>query len=163
MSEAELNATIIDPGTGEAELRAANVNPATGLATDFLNLFNEYIMLAELVADGSMDHDVLKDWLPIDYETHFSRSGFAGAEVVLNAYRNLEKKFRSRFENAVGELISCILIHQENPDSKPNLMERIMKQRDVVAAMTSRPVSTDTETSPNTQAAIDALFEQVAD
>ena len=35
----------------EQDLLAANVNPATGLATDYLNLFNEAIMLFEMGLD----------------------------------------------------------------------------------------------------------------
>src|SRR5713226_3249565 len=34
-----------------AVLRAANINPRTGLATDYLNHFNEAIMLLEMVPD----------------------------------------------------------------------------------------------------------------
>ncbi|VAW22778.1 hypothetical protein MNBD_ALPHA11-937 [hydrothermal vent metagenome] len=158
-NQIETSAITITTSFSEAELRAANVNPATGLATDFLNLFNEYIMLAELVEDGSMEHDVLSDWLPIDYETHFSRSGFAGAEVVLNAYRALEKNIRQLFENAVNDLISSILVHQEKPDPDPSLIDAIMGQRDVVAAKISEPITISEVACENTQSAIDALFD----
>ena len=34
-----------------AQLRAANINPRTGLATDYLNHFNEAIMLLEMITD----------------------------------------------------------------------------------------------------------------
>ncbi|MEO8318885.1 MAG: hypothetical protein ABI561_11235, partial [Bradyrhizobium sp.] len=34
-----------------AQLKAANINPRTGLATDYLNHFNEAIMLLEMVPD----------------------------------------------------------------------------------------------------------------
>jgi len=158
-NQIEISALTTTASFSEAELRAANVNPATGLATDFLNLFNEYIMLAELVADGSMEHDVLSDWLPIDYETHFSRSGFAGAEVVLGAYRSLEQNVRRAFEDGVNDLISSILAHQEKPDPDPTLIEIIMGQRDVVAAKISVPITISEVACENTQSAIDALFD----
>ena len=32
-----------------AELQAANINPRTGLATDYLNHFNEAVMLLEMI------------------------------------------------------------------------------------------------------------------
>jgi len=35
-----------------AELLAANINPRTGLATDYLNHFNEAIMLLEMILRG---------------------------------------------------------------------------------------------------------------
>ena len=34
-----------------AQLKAANINPRTGLATDYLNHFNEAIMLLEMIPD----------------------------------------------------------------------------------------------------------------
>ena len=34
-----------------AELTAANINPRTGLATDYLNHFNEAIMLLDMIPD----------------------------------------------------------------------------------------------------------------
>ncbi len=140
-------------------LLAANVNLESGLATDFLNLFNEYIMLAELVADGSMDHDVLSDWLPIDYETHFARSGFEGADIVLACFRSLPCCVRHRFDDAVNILITLILTHQGAPDPPVQIMIDIKHNRDIVAAIISEPVSTDMDNSDDTQAAIDALFD----
>ena len=143
----------------DAALLEANVNLKTGLATDFLNLFNEYIMLAELVCDGSMEHDVLKDWLPIDYETHFSRSEFVGAEVVLASYRSQDCATRHEFESAVGDLISLILTHQENTSPPPDLIEKIKHERDCVAALISKPAPANSLEVENAQAAIDAMFD----
>ncbi|MDP3655070.1 MAG: hypothetical protein Q8R67_25705, partial [Rhodoferax sp.] len=40
-----------DDAARAALLRAANINPRTGLATDYLNHFNEAIMLLEMVPD----------------------------------------------------------------------------------------------------------------
>ena len=140
-----------------SELERANVNLQTGLATDFLNLFNEYIMLAELVHDGSMDRDALTDWLPIDYETHFARSGFAGADVVLAAFRSLRCTSRRKFETAVGKLIEHILVHQSQKAPCPELFEKIRRQRDVVAGLINETPAEPTETSCS-QSAIDDLF-----
>lgn len=142
----------------DATLQAANVNLKTGLATDFLNLFNEYIMLAELVCDGSMEHDVLNDWLPIDYETHFARSGFAEAQTVLAAYRSLEPASRQSFEIEVGTLISLILTHQDTNPCPKELLVEIKHQRDFVAAFISEPAPTNTCEVEDAQSAIDALF-----
>ena len=140
-------------------LLAANVNTKTGLATDFLNLFNEYIMLAEMVLDGSMEHDVLADWLPIDYETHFSRSGFDGAETVLASFRSLKPEARVDFEEHVGMLISLILTHQESQPASIELLGSIKHQRDFVAALISEPAPARVCDVEDTQSAIDALFD----
>ena len=143
----------------DEELIQANVNLTTGLATDFLNLFNEYIMLAELVCDGSMEHDVLSDWLPIDYETHFSRSGFVGADVVLASFRSLPAEARVDFEMSAGNLISLILTHQETEPAPPQLLINIKHQRDFVAALISEPAPVNVGDVEDAQAAIDVLFD----
>ncbi len=143
----------------ESAMRAANVNPKTGLATDFLNLFNEYIMLGEMVADGSMPPDVLDDWKPVDYETHFSQSGFAGSEVVLASYRALECSKRHEFENINNALIELILDHQLSDEPSLEQIHEIKIQRDLLSAMISGPAALVETGCEDAQAAIDALFD----
>jgi hypothetical protein len=161
-SMAEVNHTIDDEWItppSEAEMRGANINPKTGLATDFLNPFNEYIMLAELVADGSMEPEVLSDWIPVDYETHFSFSGFRGAEVVLAAFRSLSKTARAEFDNAVNTLVELILDHQMLERAEVNLIDPIKLQRDHLSSLISDPEHVEDINTEETQAAIDALFD----
>lgn len=140
-------------------LRAANVHPDTGLATDFLNPFNEYLMLAELVADGTLPADVLDDWQPIDYESHFVTSGFRGVAVVLAAYRALPEAARDRFEAETNELIDLILTHQATGGHDAVLLERIRHQHDALGELISGgPVGGSAETE-DMQAAIDKMFD----
>jgi hypothetical protein len=142
-----------------AAMVAANVNPDTGLATDYLNLFNEYIMLAEMVADQSLERDVLDYWQPFDYETHFAQSGFAGSDVILAAYRTIPHDTKLEFEEAVMDLISLILTHQGCTEASCNDVTEMKLKRDHIATMISDPVhATDTH-SEETQADIDALFD----
>ena len=124
---------ISDIGPSPQDLRAANVNPETGLATDFLNPFNEYVMLAEMVETGSMPEEVLLDWRPIDYESHFANSGFAQASVVLAAYRHLDPHAKLVFEDAANALIDLILMHQS--DSESVSLKAMSAQRDRVAGL----------------------------
>jgi len=155
-------------------MRAANVHPDTRLATDFLNPYNEYIMLGEMVGNGSMPPDVLADWLPIDYETHFARSGFVGMDVVLAAFRSLPCPQRQAFENAVNSLIELILdhqilanqifahkifAHQSSLEHESDQMAGIKHARDQVSALISDPSHFDDVDNDATQAAIDALFD----
>ena len=140
-------------------LRAANVNPATGLATDYLNVFNEYIMLAELVADGSIEAAALNEWQPIDYESHFVQSGFTGADAVLAAYRALDAAARDRFEEAVNGLIDLVLTHQNHTRISPASLDDVEAQRDVVAALISGPHPGTDIANEHMQATIDALFD----
>jgi len=143
----------------EAAMRAANVNPATGLATDYLNLFNEYIMLAEMVSEGMMEIGVLRYWHPIDYEAHFAQSGFTGLEVVLAAYRSLGGEAKREFEDAVNRMIDLILVHQNRSVGAPDTIAQIKHQRDHIATLINDPVHTTDMDNSETQAGIDALFD----
>ena len=62
-----------------AELRAANINPRTGLATDYLNHFNEAIMLLEMIPDMPECAEDFLGWRPLSYREHFMASQFQGA------------------------------------------------------------------------------------
>jgi hypothetical protein len=46
-------------------LRAANINPRTGLATDYLNHFNEAIMLLEMIPDMPECAEDFLGWQPL--------------------------------------------------------------------------------------------------
>lgn len=146
-------------GLDAQTMRAANVNPDTGLATDYLNHFNEYIMLAALVIDGSMEAEILREWQPLDYESHFVQSGFAGVKTVLAAYRALPDEARIEFEDATNELIDLVLSHQETAQTDLQGLERIKESRDHVAAMISTTKPRIEMPGDDAQAAIDALFD----
>ena len=73
----------IDP----ARLAAANINPKTGLATDYLNHFNEAIMLLDLLPGMPECIVELIGWEPMDYEEHFASSHFKDKELAIAAYR----------------------------------------------------------------------------
>jgi hypothetical protein len=46
-------------------LRVANINPRTGLATDYLNHFNEAVMLLEMVPDMPECAEDFLTWSPL--------------------------------------------------------------------------------------------------
>jgi hypothetical protein len=69
-----------------ARLVAANINPVTGFATDYLNHFNEAVMLLEMLPDCP---DCIGDflaWRPMSYREHFMTSHFKGRELAIAAY-----------------------------------------------------------------------------
>ncbi len=76
----------------------AIVNPASGLANDYLNLFNEIVMLIEqLPAMPELIDDILK-WRPVSYQSYFSNSILPGRVSALEAYEKLDLSFRKDFE-----------------------------------------------------------------
>ena len=63
----------LDLGAG-LRLEDANINPATGLATDYLNRFNEAVMLLDMLATCPEFRDDFLSWKPMSYREHFHAS-----------------------------------------------------------------------------------------
>ena len=76
-------------------LRAANINPRTGLATDYLNHFNEAIMLLEMIPDMPECAEDFLGWHPLSYREHFIASNFKGRELAIEAYDAADPLTRS--------------------------------------------------------------------
>lgn len=89
-------------------LAQANVHPASGLATDYLNVFNEALMLLSLAGDDPDMLDELVDWAPPDYATHFRHSGFAARDVIIAAYEAAPPLVRAPFDAASAQLAASI-------------------------------------------------------
>ncbi len=80
------------------------VNPVSGLANDYLNLFNELVMMLEQIA---LMPELLQDllaWKPVSYQVYFRDSKLPGRHSALEAYEQLSPAFRRRFETFVAEL-----------------------------------------------------------
>lgn len=90
-------------------LAAANINPVSFLATDYLNHFNEVVMLMEMVsAMPDMIDDVMA-WEPRGYTDHFEQSVFADKDLAIEAYHAAPSEFREGFEAVVTELDKKII------------------------------------------------------
>ena len=94
------------PPGGVARIRRANelVNPASGLANDYLNLFNEIVMLVEQLPSMPELIDDIMAWRPTSYQEYFRASILPGRESALEAYEKLDARFRRSFEQIVEEL-----------------------------------------------------------
>ena len=98
----------MDRAAREAELLAANINPRTGLATDYLNHFNEAIMLLEMVSDRPECVEDFLCWQPLSYREHFSASNFKGRNLAISAYDQADASIRSEFDNITAAMISIL-------------------------------------------------------
>lgn len=92
-----------------AEAKAANVNEQTLLATDYLNHFNEAMMLLELVPSMPECIDDLADWRPIDYAEHFHKSSFSGRDIAIEAYYLSPEEYRHPFDTMIDRLSILLL------------------------------------------------------
>src|ERR1700686_2108867 len=92
-----------------AELKAANINPRTGLATDYLNHFNEAIMLLEMIPDMPECAEEFLQWQPRSYSEHFAASNFRARELAIQAYDSANPQIRTEFDNITGAMSSILV------------------------------------------------------
>ena len=91
-----------------AQLRAANINPRTGLATDYLNHFNEAIMLLEMIPDIPDCADDFLEWRPLSYAEHFTASNFKARDLAISAYEAADPAIRGEFEHITCTMTSIL-------------------------------------------------------
>ncbi len=85
-------------------VKGTNINEDTLLATDYLNHFNEVIMLLELVPDMPECLDDVKEWQPKTYAEHFADSTFSDKKLAVLAYENAPSECREPFDQTTLEI-----------------------------------------------------------
>lgn len=93
-------------------LADANINPATRLATDYLNHFNNVVMLLELISSMPECADEVLSWQPVSYEDYFAHSHFRHRDLAILAYRHADPVLRGRFDGMVEALNTSMLMAQ---------------------------------------------------
>jgi hypothetical protein len=91
-----------------AELKAANINPQTGLATDYLNHFNEAIMLLEMIPDMPECSEDFLQWSPLSYAEHFTASNFKARDLAISAYESADPEIRAEFDQMTETMTSIL-------------------------------------------------------
>jgi hypothetical protein len=91
-----------------ARLRAANINPRTGLATDYLNHFNEAIMLLEMIPDMPECAEDFLGWQPLSYREHFTASNFRARDLAIEAYDSADRAIREEFDSLTSAMTSIL-------------------------------------------------------
>ena len=81
------------------------VNPSSGIANDFLNQYNEILLLVENlpVLLPEMIEDLLA-WKPRNYEEYFQSSPLAGGHLAIEIYQALDGAFKERFEAQIAKI-----------------------------------------------------------
>jgi hypothetical protein len=100
--------TGLDAEARAARLRAANINPRTGLATDYLNHFNEAIMLLEMIPDMPDCTEDFLSWTPLSYTEHFTASNFRARDLAIEAYEAADATVRTEFDNITSTMTSIL-------------------------------------------------------
>ena len=90
-------------------LGAANINPRTGLATDYLNHYNEAVMLLEMIPDIPECAEDFLAWSPLTYPEHFTHTNFKARDLVIDAYEQAEPSIRNRFDQLTKTMTEILL------------------------------------------------------
>jgi len=98
----------------------AHINPVTGLATDYLNHFNEAIMLLEMLPTWPDCRDDLRAWTPMSYREHFRRSHFAGRDCAIAAYERADPGTRDLLDTLTETMIILVEHARRQIDEEPN-------------------------------------------
>jgi len=166
----------LDPVLGAGDLAAerleqANINPQTGLATDYLNHFNEVMMLIEMLPAMPDCADDVLEWGPLDYEGHFENSSFKDKKLAIQAYHAAPGYLREHLEACVQRINSLVgqiqsrlrdapepaMIAADVADMAANEIKPLISQASGVIHGHVKPEARQPE-GDAAQAEIDALF-----
>ncbi|MDA7948438.1 MAG: hypothetical protein MPJ78_13310 [Hyphomicrobiaceae bacterium] len=165
-----------------AHTKGTNVNPETLLTTDYLNHFNEIIMLLELVPSAPVQFaSELAEWQHESYEEHFTHSGFRDKELAIVCYHNAPEDIRHAFDSSIADLEQeMILLLQQVQDKintgdtegltrlcdegVPRLQDLVQISAGIVnGALPNMPEAANQNDAPAgasaTQSDVDALFD----
>ncbi len=86
------------------KVQGTNISAQTLLATDYLNHFNEIVMLLDMLPDMPEMVEECKLWAPKSYKDHFAESTFSDKQLAVEAYDRVPSKYRRPFEATIGQL-----------------------------------------------------------
>lgn len=95
-----------------SRLPGSNINEKTFLATDYLNHFNEFVMLLDLVPGMPDCLAEAEAWEPKGYKDHFKDSAFSSRDLAIEAYDHSPPEYRSQFDatvNMINDLVPRVL------------------------------------------------------
>jgi hypothetical protein len=158
----------IDP----AWLAETNINPVTGLATDFLNHFNEAVMVLEMLPMAPECADDFLRWQPMSYCEHFAASRLKHRDIVIAAYEAADPAARAEL-NAIADNMNAILTATRNgirrglsPQTTADLAEEVAWYLKPMIARAGAVINGE-PAGPAGQAiaqtAVDALFDDEAE
>ncbi len=104
------HALTVVPPEWRVKVIGTLINPDTLLATDYLNHFNEAVMLIGMVADMPEILADLQEWKPKSYPEHFRNVGIDYGPLAAEAYDHVPHAFKEALEITIGQLNLAILI-----------------------------------------------------
>ena len=151
-----------------ARAEGTNIHPQTLLATDYLNHFNEAIMMLELAPQMPECIDDFCAWRPLSYCAHFAASSFKERDLAISAYGNADPALRRRLDELADGMNAILLATVAALRAEPQALgevaeEALMRLRLLVARAGAvihgaETAADEASEAQATQAAVDALF-----
>lgn len=91
-----------------AKAEGTNISPQTLLATDYLNHFNEIVMLLEMIPDMTDCYEEAREWRPKSYQDHFRDSQFRDRDLAVEAYEHVPSIYRRPFEDIIAQMNTLV-------------------------------------------------------
>ncbi|MEQ8708371.1 MAG: hypothetical protein RIC36_05225 [Rhodospirillales bacterium] len=142
-----------------------NINRTSLLATDYLNHFNEVVMLLEMAPDMPEILEDARDWQPRTYCEHFNESTFSDRQLAVWAYENAPKVVIGPFEQLVDRVNGAIVqaiedIGAASATLPPEHLRLLVNDRLALIKRLLEKIASiiNGARPPNTQAEIDALI-----
>jgi len=149
-------------------LVAANINPKTGLSTDYLNHFNEMVMLIELYPSAPDLREEILGWKLLSYREHFETSGFRAKALALLAHDLAAPALKKSLDVIIAEIETVLLLAQNaiagerfHGEANPTLHESAEAVEMLIArasALINGLAEPQEASADDAQAAVDALF-----
>jgi hypothetical protein len=101
--------SIPEPASADSEefrgsLEGTCISTQTFLANDYLNTYNEVVMLLEMVPDMPDVLEDLKEWTAVTYHQHFEASGLSENQLAIEAYERAPARFRRPFDGTIEQM-----------------------------------------------------------
>jgi hypothetical protein len=167
---ADAGAILRSAAQSGPELAAANINPQTGLATDYLNHFNEAIMLLELVATCPDCLDDFNRWQAMSYREHFLASKLKARDLAIAAYETADPAARETLDGLAATMTTVIeatrktITDDLSPLAAGPLADRAAAWLKILVSRAGAVINGETDaTQPDApQAAVDRLMRRKA-
>ncbi len=99
----------VDAESLRERLKDTNINAQTFLATDYLNHFNEIVMILDLIPDMPDCFEDAREWQPKTYRQHFEDSNVADKDLAVVAYEHAPQIYRDPFDTTVRHMNTLVL------------------------------------------------------
>ena len=136
-------------------VRGKNIHEETLLATDYLNHFNEVIMLIGMISDMPDCLEDAKAWAPKSYEDHFRDSVFVDKDLAILAYINSPARFRVPFDSTIAQMDNMVAasvsridtaLGEGNPDKVADIVLNV--SRNLKRLVDAASAASETTTIP---------------